>query len=87
MNILTPNDCTGCKLNSRTLDGGSEDKTFCSRLDMIRDVPFLTPCPEQCCQSTFKTLSDAWSDMPLWFYFVLLAFFGLLMATIFSVIA
>lgn len=87
MNILTPNDCTGCTMNSRPLDGGSEDRTFCSRLDTIRDVPFLTPCAEECCQSVYKSLDLAWSDMPFWYYVMLVMLFGLLIATVLALVA
>jgi len=83
MNILTPSDCTGCKMNSRTLDGGTDDQTFCSRLDMIRDVPFLTPCPENCCNSPVRGILE---DVPFGFYLLVVLLLGLVIASTLSLV-
>lgn len=75
-------DCSKCKMNSRTLDGGTDDNTFCSRLDMINDIPFLTPCPDECCQG--PQLPEG---LPFWLYIVLIVLLVLIILSTIALVA
>lgn len=69
-------ECTGCKMNTRTLMGGTDDKTFCSRLDLVKDVPFLTPCRDSCCNPKVST-----EEFPVWWLSVLILMFALVVVS------
>lgn len=65
-------------MNTRTMDGGSEDKTFCSKIDLIKDVPFMTPCSEHCCNPKLYK-----QEFPVWWLSTLVVLFALVVISTF----
>lgn len=74
-------DCSKCKMNRRTLDGGTDDTTFCSRLDMIQNIPFMTPCPEECCNGP-----QVPEGLPMWLYTIFLLLLAMVIFSTFALI-
>lgn len=68
-------------MNTRTAMGGTDDKTYCSRVDLIKDIPFYTPCNASCCNKNMDV-----SEFPVWWLALLFILFMLVVASTLSLL-